>query len=149
MYQNRLVLSGLAFAAAIAMAGCDPQPGSEPSAASPAPAASSAAPAVDAATAKACADIKKALKDNADKIAVAEKIGPPAGHIAVSAQWTAGSASVIAFSIGASGPVGAAADKVQQEMAALADAYDSATAKPGKEKLEAALKELDTACSAN
>lgn len=149
MRQTRLVLSGLAVAAAIAMSGCDPQPGSEPSAASSAPVASNTAPAEDTATAKACGELEKAIKDNADKIAEAAKIGPPAGHIAVSAQWIAGSAAVIAFSIGANETVSAAADKVQTEMTALGDAYGkSATAKPGKQKLEAAIKDLDAACSA-
>lgn len=153
MKQTRLVLSGLAVAAAITMSGCDPQPAAEPSAAAPAPAASSAAPSAapadDAATVKACADIKKAIDDNASKIAKAEKIGPPAGHMAVSAQWSAGSAMVIAYSIGANETVSAAAGKVQQEMMALGEAYlKSATAKPGKQQLEAAIKELDAACSA-
>ncbi|WP_410811291.1 hypothetical protein [Micromonospora sp. 067-2] len=115
---------------------------------SAAPAATSAAPTNDAATAKVCDAIRKDIKDNADKIAKAEKIGPPAGHIAVSAQWTAGSAAVIAHSIGASETVSAAADKVQQEMMGLSDEYNkSANAKPSRKKLEAAIKDLDAACS--
>ncbi|WP_155368917.1 hypothetical protein [Catellatospora vulcania] len=139
----------MAIAAVIAMSGCDSQPGSEPSTTPSVPAASSAAPADNGATAKACDDIEKDIKDNADKIAKAEKIGPPAGHLAVSAQWAAGSAMVIAHSIGANEAVSAAADKVQQEMMALGDAYmKSATAKPGKQKLEAAIAELTAACSA-
>ena len=92
---------------------------------------------------------QKGHRDNADKIAKAEKIGPPAGHIAVSAQWIAGSAAVIAHSIGANDAVSAAADTVQQEMMNLGDAYNkSANAKPSKTKLEAAIKELTAACSA-
>ncbi|GHJ45727.1 hypothetical protein Cs7R123_30690 [Catellatospora sp. TT07R-123] len=109
----------------------------------------SAATADDAATAKACADLTKTIKENADKVAEAEKIGPPAGHLAVSAQWSAGSAAVIVGSIGANATVGAAADKVQQEMMRLGEAYlKSATAKPGKQQLEAAIAELTAACSA-
>ncbi|CCH19811.1 hypothetical protein [Micromonospora lupini] len=161
MNRTRLVLTGLAVAAAIAMSGCDPQPESESTATSPSAAASSAAPtggaattatsaaANDAATVKACADIKKDVKDNAAKITKAEKIGPPAGHIAVSAQWAAGSAAVIAHSIGANEAVTAAADKIQNEMMGLSDAYnESADAKPSKKALEAAIKELNAACSA-
>jgi hypothetical protein len=157
MHRNRFVLSGLVIAAFIAMTGCDTRSTSEgaapttPAATTPAvsaPAPTSAA-VNDAATEKACDDIKKDIDDNADKIAKAEKIGPPAGHIAVSAQWVAGSAAVIAHSIGANETVGAAADKVQQEMMDLGDEYNkSPNAKPSKKKLEAAIKDLDAACSA-
>ncbi|MEU5785167.1 hypothetical protein [Micromonospora lupini] len=161
MNRTRLVLTGLAVAAAIAVSGCDPQPESEGTAASPSTVASSAAPtggaattatsaaANDAATVKACADIKKDIKDNAAKVTKAEKIGPPAGHFAVSAQWAAGSAAIVAHSIGANEAVTAASDKIQNEMMGLSDAYNkSADAKPSKKALEAAIKELDTACSA-
>ena len=160
MNRTRLVLTGLAVAAAIAMSGCDPQPESEGTATSPSPAASSAAPtggaattptstaANDAATVKACADIKKDIKDNAAKVTEAEKIGPPAGHFAVSAQWAAGSVAILAHSIGANEAVTAASEKIQNEMMSLSDAYNkSAKAKPSKKALEAAIKELDTACS--
>jgi hypothetical protein len=161
MNQTRLVLTGLTVAAAITMSGCDPQPKSESTATSPSPVASSAAPtgsaattatsaaAIDAVTVKACADIKKDIKDNAAKITKAEKIGPPAGHFAVSAQWTAGSVAILAHSIGANDAVTAASEKIQNEMMSLSDAYNkSADAKPSKKALEAAIKELDTACSA-
>ncbi|GIF47328.1 hypothetical protein DFJ67_6854 [Asanoa ferruginea] len=153
MQRTRLVLSGLAITALLAMSACDSaeSPAPVPSNTGPTTAAPtiSANPAPDAATAKACDDIKKDIADNADKVGKAEKIGPPAGHIAVSAQWVAGSAAVIAHSIGANEQVSAAADKVQQEMAALSEAYNkSADAKPSKKKLEAAIKELTTACSA-
>lgn len=161
MNHTRLVLTGLAVAAAIAMSGCDPQPEANDTATSPSPAAASAAPtggaastvpstATDnAATVKACADIKKDIKDNAAKITKAEKIGPPAGHFAVSAQWAAGSVAILAHSIGASEAVTAASEKIQDEMMSLSDAYNkSADAKPSKKALEAAITELETACSA-
>ncbi|MEU8161972.1 hypothetical protein ACFY3B_03660 [Micromonospora parva] len=161
MNRTRLVLTGVAVAAAIATAGCDPQPESTDTSTSSSPAATSAtptagaattaaSPAADgAATAKACADIKKDIKDNATKIAEAEKIGPPAGHFAVSAQWAAGSVAILAHSMGANEAVTAASEKVQNEMMGLSDAYNkSADAKPSKKALEAAIKELDTACSA-
>lgn len=157
MNRTRLVLTGLAVAAAIAMSGCDPQPKSEGTATSPSPAASSAAPtttatstaANDAATVKVCADIRKDIKDNATKVTEAEKIGPPAGHFAVSAQWAAGSVAILAHSIGANEAVTAASEEIQNEMMGLSDAYNkSAKAKPSKKALEAAIKDLDTACSA-
>jgi uncharacterized lipoprotein len=153
MRRTRIAVSGLAIAAAIAMSGCDSKPTSEGSATSPAPSAPTdrlpTLAANDGVTAKACGDIKKDIADNADKVAKAEKIGPPAGHIAVSAQWAAGSAAVIAHSIGANEAVSAAADKVQQEMMKLGDAYNkSADAKPSKKSLEAAIKELNAACPA-
>jgi len=156
MHWTKLVLSTSAIAAVIATSGCDPQPSSENTATIPATVVSAPVPAtstaggtaIDAATAKACNDLKKDIKDNAEKVAKAEKIGPPAGHIAVSAQWTAGSTAVIAHSIGANDTVSAAADTVQKEMMALGDAYNaSANAKPSKKKLEAAIKDLTAACS--
>jgi microcystin-dependent protein len=102
----------------------------------------------DGATTKACADLKKDIADNAGKVAKAKKIGPPVGNVAVSAQWAAGSASVIAHSIGANDTVSAAADSVQKEMMALSDAYNkSANAKPSTAKLDAAVKGLTTACA--
>ncbi|MCF0091274.1 hypothetical protein [Micromonospora sp. MH99] len=160
MNRTRLVLTGMAVAAAIATSGCDPQPTSEDTATPPSPSASSAAPtgaatptastaAIDAATVKACTDIKKDIKDNAAKITKAEKIGPPAGHFAVSAQWAAGSVAILAHSMSANEAVTAASEKIQDEMMSLSDAYNkSADAKPSKKALEAAIKELDTACSA-
>lgn len=160
MHLTRLILTCSAVAAVIAMSGCDPA--SSPSATAPATATSAAAPAttaassapattaaaMDAATVKACDAIKKDIKDNAAKIAKAVKIGPPAGHFAVSAQWSAGATTVIAHSFDATGAVAKAADEVQQEMSNLADAYDSPDAKPSRKKLDAAVKNLNAACSA-
>jgi hypothetical protein len=157
MHRTRFILSGLAIAGVIAMSACGPQPSSENSAPPPAPVASAAsataAPATsaadDTATVKACTDLKKDIKDNASKVAKAKKIGPPAGNIAVSTQWIAGSTAVLAHSIGANETVSAASDKVQKEMMALSDAYNkSANAKPSEKKLDAAIKDLTAACSA-
>ena len=153
MHRTRVVLIGSAIAAMIAMAGCDPKTTSAGSATAPATTAttatSAAAPAVDAATEKACTAIKKDIKDNAALVAKAQKIGPPAGHIAVSAQWIAGSATVIQHSIGANETVAAAAGKVQSAMSELSDEYNkSGGAKPSTAKLDAAIKELNAACSA-
>ena len=93
--------------------------------------------------------IQKDIKDNAALVAKAKKIGPPAGHIAVSAQWIAGSATVSGHIIGANEKVSAAADKVQKAMAKLSDEYNkSGSAKPSTKELDAAIAELTTACSA-
>jgi len=152
MHRTKLVLIGPAIAAVIAMAGCDPKPtaadSTTPAKSTTAP-ATSAAPAVDAATKKACTAIQKDIKDNAALVAKAKKIGPPAGHIAVSAQWIAGSAAVSGHTIGANEKVSAAADKVQKAMAKLSDEYNkSGSAKPSTKELDAAIAELTTACSA-
>ena len=166
MHRTLLVRSVAAIAVVVAVAGCDPQPSSNGSTAAPAPtssaapatssvapATSSAAPAAeptnDAATVKTCKEIKKDIADNAGKIAKAEKIGPPAGHYAVSAQWAAGSAAIIAHSIGANDTVSTAAEQVEKEMMNLSDATnESAGAKPSQKKLKAAINELNAACSA-
>ncbi|MEV6845158.1 hypothetical protein [Actinoplanes sp. NPDC051411] len=93
--------------------------------------------------------MKNDIKDNAAKIAKAKKIGPPVGNVAVSAQWAAGSAAVIAHSIGTAETVSTAADEVQKEMMNLSEQYNkSASAKPSEKKLEAAIKGLNTACAA-
>jgi hypothetical protein len=156
MQWNRFVLSASAVAVVIAMSGCDTEPTAEKSTAAPAAAASTPAPATssaagpanDAATVAACADLKKDIKDNSGKVAKALKIGPPAGHIAVSAQWTAGSTAVIAHSIGANDAVSKAADAVQKEMMAVGEEYNkSPKAKPSMTKLDAAIKDLNAACS--
>ncbi|MFG1607751.1 hypothetical protein [Actinoplanes sp. NPDC049265] len=155
MHRTMLVRSVTAVAVMIAMSACDTQSGPEAAGSpppAPAPATTSAAApsssADDAATREACAAIKTDLKDNEAKVAKAEKIGPPAGHIAVSAQWTAGSTAVLAHSIGASDAVSAAADEVQREMQELSDKYnESAKAKPSRKKLEAAVAKLTAACS--
>ncbi|MEV7630159.1 hypothetical protein [Actinoplanes sp. NPDC089786] len=162
MHRTLLTLGVSAIATVLALSGCDTQSDADTSAPAPAPAASSAAPADtapsspaaeatnDAATVKACENIQKDIKDNAKKVAKAEKIGPPAGHIAVSAQWIAGSAAVVAHSIEANEKVSAAADEVQKEMRTLSDEYnESAKAKPSKKKLDTAIKNLTAACSAS
>jgi ABC-type enterochelin transport system substrate-binding protein len=157
MHRTRLVLTGLAVAAALALTGCDSQSTSDDAPAAPAAAASTGVPETDPPTlppndtftTKACDAMKKDIADNADKVAKAEKIGPPAGYIAVGAQWAAGAAAVVAHSIGANDTVSAAADKVQREMTKIGEAYDkSADAKPSKKNLEAAIKDLTAACSA-
>ena len=158
VHRTLFVRSISAVAVMIALSGCDPQSGSDEAAPQAAPRATSAAPvaeassggpALDAATVEACGELKKDLKDNDKQVAKALKIGPPAGHIAVSAQWIAGAAAIGEHSEGANETVRAAAQKVREEMRSLSDEYnESAKAKPSKEKFEAAVEELDAACSA-
>ncbi|WP_030439100.1 hypothetical protein [Actinoplanes subtropicus] len=145
MQRTKLAL----ITAVLAIAGCDPQPGPAASATSAAAAPTSAAAATaDAATAKACTALQKDIKDNAALVAKDQKIGPPAGHIAVSAQWSAGAAAISEHSIGVNEAVAAAATKVQQTMADLSDEYNKpGNGKHSTAKLDAAVKELTAACS--
>ena len=155
VHRTVIVRSVSALAVVLAVAGCTPASDTDRTTAAPAPASAPAAttpsPAGnDAATVEACEAIAKDIKDNAKKVAEAEKIGPPAGHIAVSAQWIAGSAAITEHTIGANETVSKAAEAVQKEMMTLSDEYnESAKAKPSKKNLDAAIKDLNTACAAS
>ena len=114
-----------------------------------APAPSATAAANDEATTKACTELLKAVKKNTKDVAESEKIGPPAGYIAVSTQYIAGSTAMKAYSIGANDEVSAAADKVSAAMDDLDEAWNANPKKaPSKAELNAAVKDLETACSA-
>ncbi len=140
-----------------ALAACDPA--TEPEAASTATSAASApaaaattgatvAPADDAATKKACTELLKSVKDTTKQAAKAEKTGPPAGYLAASTAYIAGQTGMIAYSIGASEPVSAAAKKVGDAMGELDKAWNANPKKaPSTAKLDAAVKELTTACA--
>lgn len=118
-------------------------------AAAPTTTEASVAPTKDATTEKACTELIKAINDTAKQAAASEKIGPPAGYIAVSTQYIAGSAAMAAYSIGANAEVAAAAQKVADEMDGLDKAWNANPKKaPSKAKLDAAVKELKTACAA-
>ncbi|WP_436530252.1 hypothetical protein [Actinoplanes sp. HUAS TT8] len=140
-----------------ALTACDPAPKTEaaPTAATAtsAPAATtaatSAAPTTDTATKKACDKLIKAVADTAAQAAASEKIGPPAGYIAVSTQYIAGSAAMAEYAIGTSPEVSAAAKKVGDAMHGLDEAWNANPKKaPSKAKLDDAVKELKTACAA-
>jgi hypothetical protein len=139
-----------------ALAACDPA--TEPEAAATATSAASAtaaaatteaaAPADDAATEKACTELLKSVKDTTKQAAKGEKTGPPVGYLAVSTAYIAGQTGMIAYSIGASEPVSAAAKKVGDAMGELDKAWNANPKKaPSTAKLDAAVKELTTACA--
>ena len=160
MLRNRLVTLSVTVLAATVLAGCDDGGDDTASDAAPTtPAASSAAPApslepsvpagLDEATKTACANLDKDIKAAQKQIAEAEKIGPPAGHLAVSAQYSAGAAKLYVHMIGIDGTVNTAAEKVTTAMTGLADEYmKDPKKKPSKAPLTEAVKELTTACAA-
>lgn len=117
-----------------------------PSGSASAPA--SGAPAMNEATKAACTAMKTDIDTTLTELAKAEQIGPPAGHHAVSAQYSAGAAALYAHMIPANGAVRAAADKVADAMTNLADAYRTppATA-PDKSALNGAIDGLKAACA--
>lgn len=87
----RLALLAPAAVAMIVMSGCDDDKPSAGPAAPSAPAATSVPPVtpapagLDEATRKTCATAEKDITAALKEVAEAEKIGPPAGHSAVSA----------------------------------------------------------------
>jgi hypothetical protein len=104
---------------------------------------------MDAATESACAAIDKDIQAALKKVAAAEKIGPPAGHSAVSAQYSAGAASLYANAFTTSTTVNDAVKQVATAMSDLADTWAKAPKKaPSKASLNTAVKQLGTACSA-
>ena len=56
-----------------------------------------------------CAPVDGEIKNTLAKVAEAEAIGPPAGHHAVSAQWSAGAATIYSLTTGVTGPAADAA----------------------------------------
>ncbi|GAB3335623.1 hypothetical protein RMN56_16050 [Micromonospora halotolerans] len=158
MRSTRLALLIPATVAVLVMAGCDD--GDKPAASggtgtpTTTPAAvpsatATAAPGMDAATKSACATIDKDIQTALKKVASAEKIGPPAGHSAVSAQYSAGAASLYANAFTTSTAVNDAVKDVATEMSELADTWATAPKKaPSKTALTKAVKQLETACSA-
>lgn len=107
----------------------------------------STAPTVDQVTKKACTELLASIEDNLKLVAEAEKIGPPAGHIAVGARYIAASADIYAKSIGAAPAVTDAASLVADEMDAMDKAYQkNPDKKPSRTDLNKAIAELKTAC---
>jgi hypothetical protein len=107
------------------------------------------AAAMSADTKAACATIGDDIKTTMAKAAEAEEIGPPAGHLAVSAQYSAGAAGLYAHMFTASTEVNDAAKQVATAMSELADTYGTAPkAKPSKAALDSAVKQVTAACAA-
>jgi hypothetical protein len=160
MRSIRLGLIGSAIVTVVVMAGCTDAHNSAGDSARPSgstaatsgqststSAAPSGTPAVDADTRTACTLIKGDIDAAMANVATAEKIGPPAGHDAVSAQYSAGAAALYAHMFGASTGVSDAAKQVAKAMSDLADAYAKAPATPpSKAALDAAVKQFTDAC---
>jgi hypothetical protein len=145
--------------AVIVVAGCNPDndsPGDSAKASGGSAAAtpsttSSATPsgaaAMDADTKIACTTISGDIETTKAKVAKAEKIGPPAGHSAVSAEYSAGAATIYAHMFNADTNVSNAAKQVATAMSDLADEYATAPKKaPSKTTLDTAIKQFNAAC---
>ncbi|MGC4894063.1 hypothetical protein [Micromonospora sp. DT31] len=159
MRSTRLALLAPAAVAVLVMSACTD--GDDTSSAAPAtpaaPAATSvppksAAPArvgLDAATRTACAAAEKDITSALKEVAAAEKIGPPAGHSAVSAQYSAGAAVLYTHAFTGSDEVNGAVKGVATAMSDLADTWAKAPKKaPSKAELTAARDKLKAACAA-
>jgi hypothetical protein len=109
----------------------------------------STAPGMDEETKAACENLDAEIKKARKAVAKAERIGPPAGHHAVSAAWSAAAASIAANGIGANDAVSKAVDDVTQAMSEIADKYVKATSRPDKSAVNRAIDQLTKACSAS
>ncbi|MEV0133550.1 hypothetical protein AB0H83_34435 [Dactylosporangium sp. NPDC050688] len=95
-----------------------------------------------------CAAVDGDIKAILPKVAEAEAIGPPAGHHAVSAAYSAGAAVIYSHITEAGGgPVAGAAKQVADAMGAIADKYVDAMSKPDKAPLNAAIEAFRAACA--
>ncbi|MFG2052989.1 hypothetical protein ACGFI9_03075 [Micromonospora sp. NPDC048930] len=156
MRSTRLGLVSPVMLALVVMAGCDDGGGAPAADRTPSggAAAATAQPSATGATMSdatktACTTISKDIDAALAKVATAEKIGPPAGHLAVSAQFSAGAAGLYAHTFTDSTAVNDAAKQVATAMSDLADAYaKDPKAKPGRAALDGAVTQLKTACAA-
>ena len=105
---------------------------------------------LDAGTRKACTALLASIKKSDQRITKAEKIGPPAGHIAVGAEYLASSAEVSAQTRGVTDPkVRDAAGKVSEQMTALDASWQKKPGKkPSEKALNSAVADLKAACTA-
>ncbi len=158
MRSARFALLAPAAVAMIVMSGCgdDEDTPSAGSAAPSAPAATSVPPVtpapvgLDEATRKTCTTAEKDITAALKEVAEAEKIGPPAGHSAVSAQYSAGAATLYTHAFTNSDEVNSAVKGVATEMTDLADAWAKAPGKaPSRADLTAARDKLKAACAAD
>ncbi|MGR6320146.1 hypothetical protein Q2K19_25130 [Micromonospora soli] len=152
MRSARLGLLSSVAMAMVVMAGCTDGTDAADTAAPRTGGDASATPAtvagLDAETKAACATMSADIKSTMAEVAKAEKIGPPAGHSAVSAQYSAGAAGFYAHTFTTSDAVNAAAKQVATAMSDLADTYATAPAKkPSRTTLDTAVKQLTTACA--
>lgn len=115
---------------------------------SPSPSAVPSPTGLDTASKQVCAEATESIQQTKDKVASAEKIGPPAGFAAVGSAYTAGASALIAIVFPAGPKVGAAVDKVSKAMVEVASGYTSQRSKPDKTALTAAIDEFNGVCSA-
>lgn len=157
MTLHPVALLAPAAVALIAMSGCTegndtPSAGSAetsaPATTAP-PSLTPTAAGLDAATKTACTAAEKDITSALKEIAETEKIGPPAGHLAVSAQYSAGAASLYVHAFTDNDQVNDAVEGVATAMTDLADIWAEAPEKvPSTTDLTTAQKILTTACAA-
>jgi hypothetical protein len=152
MRSTRLtLLAALLVVAAAAGCGNDSRPADHTTkAGAPAPsvaATTSSAPAADTSAKTVCPDVSGDIQTTLAKVTEAEAIGPPAGHYAVSAQFSAGAAGINAHAIGSDGKASRAAKDVADAMSAIADKYVDANSKPDKAPLNTAIDKFKAVCA--
>ncbi|GAA3455071.1 hypothetical protein [Dactylosporangium matsuzakiense] len=157
MRNIKSALLGVIVGAAILTSGCggggsSAQPGGQATTAAAATSAASAKAESSAAaddTKAACATVNGDVQSTLAKVADAEKIGPPAGYNAVSAQYSAGAAVLYSHAFNTSAQVNDAAKKVADAMGAIADEWaKNPQQKPSTAGLDAALDQLKAVCGA-
>ena len=135
------------LATAFALAGCGSSTTTAAPSTAPASGAATATSAAKADSTAACTALGADIADTLAKVADAEKIGPPAGHNAVSAQYSAGAAVLYAHMIDASQAVNDAAMQVATAMSNLADTWAKAPKdKPSTAALTTAIDKLKAVC---
>jgi hypothetical protein len=157
MRRSRLGLLSTLILAAMVVTGCKDSAADPPASAGGSTAATASASAGGAAssgaaaagddTKTACATVNADITGTLAKVTEAEKIGPPAGFNAVSAQYSAGAAVLYSHAFNTSTKVNDAAKKVGDAMSGLADAWaKNPKDKPSTAALTTAVGELKTVC---
>ncbi|WP_025619804.1 hypothetical protein [Salinispora cortesiana] len=123
-------------------------PTSTPTTAAPPP-PTPAPTGLDANTKTTCAAVGEDLSSALEEVAEAEGIGPLAGHLAVSAQYSAGAAALYVHTFTDNDQVNSAVEEVANALADLADTWAEAPKKaPSTTDLTIAQQNLTTACAA-
>lgn len=161
MRSARFVLLSATFIAAAALAGCGNSSDSTSDTAKPAGASASAgaqsasatpssAPTMDADTRTTCTKVNSDLETGLANIAKAEAIGPPAGHLAVSAHYSASAVAIYLHTNTTNAAVDASATQLADALGDLGDKYDEPPASmPDKTPLNTAIAQFKAACAAS
>lgn len=148
----------LVIVTAVAVGGCRTDSGSSDAKSTPRGAASASptattspsgsGAALDPTTKTACSNVKGDIDTTLTKVADAEKIGPPAGHLAVSAQYSAGAAGIYAHIMeNIDQKVDQSADQVATALSDLGEKYATPpNGTPDKTALNNAITQFKTAC---